>query len=338
MRHYLAAALAALVAGCDFTPVLDIATPAFEPALVLSGVLAADSTVEVSITAAIDPYGTNPIDRGTDDVSGGVPDGLTAEILRDGVSLGALRRVSRPCSSDPYSNARPDPPLCETMVSDVVTEAGGHYTVRAQAPGFPQAQATVAVPERVAVSLTRGASQTTGPRTDTDLTVAFQDPPAPGQRYALMVVSGAFSFESRVVGLCLNDDCTQRRDTTFTYTYDRRPLGYTTTDPILLAGARTIPSTGINFVTFPDDSFNGQHHAFQVRARQFQHPGQRDPAPIAGAWVVSIDDRTFGAYQIDWFSLGDENPLQEPVSLPSNVEGGYGLLGAVAIAEALLDF
>lgn len=341
----VALALAASLAACDFTPALDIDTPEFAPALTINGVLAADSTVEVSITAAADPYGLTPVARdssggpftvirGSDESRFVVPNGLTAEIWRDGTRLGALRRISRPCSDD----GRPDVPTCETMVSDVVTEAGGRYTVRTQAPGFPLAEATVTVPTRPVASVTGGASRTVGPRTDTDLTVTFQDPPGLGQRYALMVVTDSFTTRGRTYTGCDESGCVVVRDTTFKRFSNRSPVGYTTSNPILLAGARTIPSSGTDFITFTDESFDGQTRAFSVRAQQFDYAAAEDRqiAPLAGAWVVSIDAATFGAYQIAWFSLGEGNPFREPTRLPSNVIGGYGILGAVTITEARL--
>lgn len=349
MRFFLLAALAVTVAACDFTPTLDIDTPEFAPALTINGVLAADSTVQVSITAAVDPYGLTPVARDSSEGQfpvvrfGGknqfvVPDGLTAELLRDGVSVGPLRREEAGCPTGYVLDGVPETVPCDTMVSDVVTEPGVRYTIRARAPGFPLAEATVTVPARPDASVTGGAQRTTGARTDTDLTVTFQDPPGLGQRYALMVVTDSFTFRGSTGTQCDESGCVVVRDTTFRYSGNRNPVGYTTTDPILLAGARTIPSSGINFVTFTDESFDGQTRAFPIRAQQFDYsaPEDRQIAPLAGAWVVSIDAATFGAYQIAWFSLGDDNPFQEPTRLPSNVIGGYGILGAVTITEALL--
>ena len=335
LRLFLAAILAVLagaLGGCDFTPTLDVPLPDFEPALTINGVLAADSTVEVRVTLARDPYVIPPPDPdgrfNRPDVFY-APDGASAELLRDGASLGALRLDPRPCR-DVFDEAPVLEARCGAFVSDVVTEAGATYTVRASAPGVPPAEATVTVPARVPASATGSPSRQIGPRTDTDLEVTFRDPQGAGQRYTLMVVSGPYSYESPTY-------CDGCGDSTVTRHSNRVPIGYTTSDPVLLAGARTIPSSGVDFITFTDEAFDGTARTFPLRAQQFNYERAGEVAPIAAVRVVSIDDRTFGAYQIAWFGGGNDNPFAEPADLPSNVVGGYGLLGAVAITEALIE-
>ena len=341
MRLLLPALAALALAACDFTPTLDVPLPEFEPGLTLNGVLAADSTVEVRVTAAADPFG-----RGSRNVAFVVPDGVAAELIRDGVSLGSLRLDSETCedySSWDYTEPGGGLPTyeCGSFVSDVVVEPGRTYTVRASAPGVPDAEATVTVPARVPVSVTAEASverplANDGRRLDTDLTVTFRDPPGPGQRYGLVVIGRpvSYSYESTE---CRGFNCTPR-DTTITVYVPRPSVGYTTTDPVLLAAARTVPSTGTHFIAFDDAEFDGAERAFAVRAQEFWYPSYSggEPEPPASVWVASADAATFGAYQIAWFSGGEDNPFAEPVDLPSNVVGGYGLLGAVTINEARL--
>ena len=335
------AALALALAACDFTPTLDVPLPEFAPGLTLNGVLAADSTVEVHVTAAADPFGPR-----SGDAVFVVPDGAAAELLRDGASLGPLRLDSEACedhSSWEYTEPGDGPPTyeCGSFVSNVVVEPGRTYTVRASAPGFPEAEATVTVPARTPVSVTAGEPverplANDGKRLDTDLTVTFRDPPGPGQRYALLVIGAPVSYSYESSG-CRGYDCTPR-DTTVTVYVPRPSVGYTTTDPVLLAAARTVPSTGTHFITFADDEFDGTERSFAVRAQEFWYPSYDggEPEPPVGVWVASADAATFAAYQIAWFSGGADNPFAEPVDLPSNVVGGYGLLGAVTINEARL--
>ena len=328
MRLLLPALAALALAACDFTPTLDVPLPEHTPALTINGVLAADSTVEVRVTESADPYGTY-----SQDGVFAVPEDAVVDLYRDGVRLGALALRSEACVN--YSESIPPPPAdpptyeCGSFVSDVVVEPGATYTVRASAPGFPDAEATVTVPGRVAVSVEASEPRTHGPRTDRDLTVTFRDPPGPGDRYALMVVSGPYSYEGYY---CDNRVC---RDSTVTVYRDRDPLGYTTTDPVLLAGARTVPSTGTDFITFTDEEFDGTERAFVVRSQTFNYSDGTGLEPAA-VWVAAIDDRTFGAYQVVWFGGGEDNPFAEPADPPSNVVGGYGLLGAVTINEARL--
>ena len=331
----LATVLAGAASGCDFTPTLDVPLPEFEPALTINGVLAADSTVEIQVTATLDPYvapnGYSYTEGGVMGFRGGtffpVPEGVTATLARDGVSLGPLTLDVRRCPLGSGSTTYP----CGFLVSEAVVEAGRTYTVRAEAPGYPPAEATVTVPARIPATAATARPRPNGSWADVDLNVTLRDPSGPGDRYALMVVSGPYSYPDR--SACYRDAAdTVCPDSTLPLIYSNRErIEFTTSDPVLVAGSRA-PTANLRFVTFTDDVFDGTERTFQVRPKP---SGDRTPIAV---WVIAVDDRTFGAYQIAW--LGDQtgdNPLSDPVNLPSNVVGGYGLLGAVAITEAMLD-
>ena len=338
----LAALLAGALGGCDFSPTLDIPLPDFEPALTVNGVLAADSTVEVEVKAALDPYTRDALERAFR-----VPDGVSAELFRDGEPVGALRLDSETCQENPFYVIPGDAPAtfeCGSFVSDVVTEPGRTYTLRVSALGFPDAEATVTVPDRVPASAVGGPTVESplpndGKRFDTQISVRFRDPPGRRQRYGLVVVGGPYTYRFTERGLCVDPECTEVRDTTYTVYENRRPVGYTTTDPVLLAAARVVPSTGISFIAFDDEAFDGQSRALDVRAQQFWYPSYNrdEPNSPVGVWLITADAETYGAYQLAWFSGGEDNPFAEPADLPSNVVGGYGLLGAVTITEALIE-
>lgn len=337
MQRLLLLVLAGTMAACDFSPTLDVPLPEFEPALTITGVLAADSTVEIRVTETLDPYAPDGGLGGFE-----APEGTTVGLWRDGASAGSLRLDPNLCRfAESYDPGTPPEARCGVFVSDTVVEPGRTYTVRASAPGFPSAEATVTVPARVPITLVAGEPTSTpvptGTRVDRDLTVTFRDPPGLGDRYALLVMGEPFS-EDQVESRCVDEACTATRDTTVTYTYQFQ-LGYTTSDPVLIAGARVPPSSGPSFVTFTDETFDGTTRPFDVRVRSFGSPDREASAPEA-VWLVAVDAETFGAYQIAWFGYpaGDElNPFQEPLNLPSNVEGGYGLLGAVTINAALVE-
>lgn len=336
----LAALLAGALSGCDFTPTLDVPLPEFEPALTLNGVLAADSTVQVRIVAAVDPYGH----FGGRDVFD-VPEGTVAELFRGGVSLGPLRLDSERCrnttvSPQPGPGAEQPTFECGPFVSDVVIEPGATYTLRASAPGYPTVEATVTVPARVPVTLDVGPpveSEIPGyTRIQRDVTLSFRDPARAGDRYALLAVSGPWTYED-VYQTCDPGGC---RDTTVYHHVSMSRFSYTTSDPVLLAAARTIPSNGFSFVTFTDEAFDGQARSFDIRVTDLNTPGREPEAEFEAVWLVAVDDATFGAYQIAWFGYpaGDDfNPFQEPLNLPSNVVGGYGVLGAVTVNAAPVE-
>ncbi|MGB3545059.1 DUF4249 domain-containing protein [Rubrivirga sp.] len=351
MRRFFLALLVAVLAGtlgaCDFSPTYDVPLPEFEPSLTINGVLAADSTVEVRVTTTRDRYlsphsasrGFEPSDLFT------VPDGAVVELLVDGASAGDLRLEPRLCNSDDrFNDPNPMPEArCGAFVSDVVVEPGRTYAVRASAPGFPPAEASVTVPDRVPVR-----AEVSPPvevripgwiRVDRDVSVTLQDLSGAGDRYALMAVSGPWSY-TRERRICDSPE-TPCRDTTWTVNVPQTQFSYRTTDPVLLTAARTIPTNGINFVTFTDEVFDGAERTFEITVGNLVNPDRDDEGPtLEAVWVVAVDDATFGAYQVAWFGYpaGDDfNPFQEPLNLPSNVEGGYGVLGAVTVNEVRFD-
>ena len=56
MRSLLALIACVAVAGCDFTPALDIDTPPHEARAVLRGLLVADSLAVVRVSRSADPF------------------------------------------------------------------------------------------------------------------------------------------------------------------------------------------------------------------------------------------------------------------------------------------
>lgn len=239
-------------------------------------------------------------------------------------------------------------------MSDVVTEAGATYTLRAAPPGFPPVEATVTVPARVPVAGEVGdPRQTEVPPVDggtgytlieRDVTLSFRDPSGPGDRYALSVSGGPWSYDD-TRPICSGPDPSTCRDSTITYRFPGSQFGYRTSDPVLLAAARTPPSNGFSFITFTDEAFEGADRSFSLTVSYARYEEEEEGSFSANypdpkdVWLTAVDADTFGAYQVAWFGfpLGDDNPLQEPIDLPSNVQGGYGLLGAVTINAAPLD-
>ncbi|MEM0963159.1 MAG: DUF4249 domain-containing protein [Bacteroidota bacterium] len=341
LMRRLTLALLAVAAGtlgaCDFTPTLDIPLPDFEPALTINGTLVADSAATVRVTMADDPYAP----AGVYEPRFEVPSGTVVELLREESPVAVFRLDSKTCEGyNPYSSAR-QTYECGSFVSDVVIEAGATYTVRASAPGLPDAEATVTVPRRVPVTVYIGESAESplaneGKRLDTNVSLTIDDLGGQ-QQYGLLVVREPFTTEY-TVQVC-DDNRSPCRDSVVVQRFEPATVGYTTTDPVLLAGARTVPSTGVGFISFTDETFNGDRRTFDVRAQQFWYPSYQtdEPDPPIGVWLVAADPTTFGAYQIAWFSGGEGNPFAEPVDLPSNVTGGYGILGAYAITKAIAE-
>ncbi|WP_412068818.1 DUF4249 family protein [Rubrivirga sp. IMCC43871] len=93
--------------------------------------------------------------------------------------------------------------------------------------------------------------------------------------------------------------------------------------------------SGISFASFPDDTFDGRTKTFTLSPSDRYAEGYRDGRLRIQIAALSAD--LYDAYRISYFSGGDDNPFAEPVNLPTNVVGGYGIVGAVTLAEATFE-
>ena len=323
----LAAVLAATAltacAGCDFQPTLDIETPAFDGGLTLNTVLFADSTVQLRISRARDPYGTQTTSTGS---FGFAPvNDATVTISRDGSPPEPLPFVSRTCTGGDPRTGEPVGGECGRYESATPILAGTAVVIRAEAPGTPPAEARVRVPERAAVTATVEPGPVRENLPTDRVTLRIQDAPGLGQWYGLDVLQ---SFAYTGTGtFCDPAGC---RDSTFTSGYTGQ-TSFTTADPILLAGLRGIPGTN-TFVTFSDRLFDGQERAFTIESLRYPTT-ENQTASRRTVRVIAFDRPIVEAYEQAYFSLGEENPFQQPTDPVSNVSGGYGLVGAAAITE-----
>jgi hypothetical protein len=222
---------------------------------------------------------------------------------------------------------RQDPFECGAFVSSEPVEEGATYTLRAEVPGLPAAQAIVTVPVRAEVQAIEEAS---GDPETRRLRVRLRDVPGAGSRYSLVVHR---EFDRYVTTVCAVGG---PRDTTVALgTPARYETRFATTDPVLLAGARE-PGDALQFVTFTDDTFDGAEHEFTLDVPTVDPASSALPTGRLTVQVAVISDVLYDAFQITYFSLGDYNPFAEPINLPSNVDGGYGRVGAVAVTEVTL--
>jgi hypothetical protein len=325
MRLSALVAALALVGGCDFSPTLDIETPEYRPALALAAVLYADSMAHIRVTASSDPYGPRPNSQTRYEVLRTA----TVTLSRDGGPPEALSLRSRRCD-DPYA-----PPVdgqlqtyeCGGFASAAPLQGGATYTVRADAPGLPPVEATVTIPVPVPATATRERG-TPSNGLDTDrLTLRFHDVPGLGQRYSLDALLGGEVSRHPVCSgtppVC--------RDTTYTSPFFRQ-TSFTTQDPVLVVGLRGVPGT-TNVVTFTDELFDGQDRSFTIEALVYGYSDDQIQPPRRIVRLLSVSEPLYQAYQQAFYSFGDGNPFREPADLPSNVRGGYGLVGAAAVTE-----
>ena len=319
-----ALALAALlVAGCDFTPALDIDVPEHEARAVIRAVLAADSVAVVRVGASQDPYGVRSASYGPP-----ATPAARVTLLREGGAAETLALRSEPCVD--YSGREERTYECGAYVGAVPVEAGATYTVRVEVDGLPMAEGSATVPPRPTVTVEEEASDGVARR----FRVRLEDPAGASDRYGLGFIRSYASYATETTcdgaGVC--------RDSVVGGS-NRLPLLFSTSNPVLLAAARQVPGDGIELATFIDQTFDGAEFSFEVDVDDYPAYGCYDSGEFAlvcgplTVQVAALSASVYDAYQISAFSLGDDNPFAEPANLPSNVEGGYGVVGAVALVE-----
>ncbi|PAP75239.1 DUF4249 domain-containing protein [Rubrivirga marina] len=318
------------VAGCDFTPALDIETPPYEAGLVVRSVLVADSVALVRVGESWDPYEGRDLRNYQYGSSQQASGDAVVTLFRDGQFVERL--ALRPDSCEAYG-LPPDPETgfaptfpCGPYAGTVPIEAGATYTIRAEAEGLPPAEGTVTVPRRPTLAV---VEEPTAPNADRRLRVTIGDPGGPGDLYGLSLLRSTVSTRSTT---CVNGVCT---DSTYVIRRDSRALtSFDTSDPVVLAAAREVANSGISIATFPDETFDGRSKSFVITPSSNYAQEDTDGALVVQLAALSGD--VYDIYQIVSFSGGGDNPFAEPINLPSNVEGGYGLVGALALAEVAL--
>ena len=313
-----ALALAALlVAGCDFTPALDIDVPEHEARAVIRAVLAADSVAVVRVGVSRDPYGVRSGYYGPE-----ATPAARVTLLREGGAAEVLALRSEPCVD--FSGLEEQTYECGPYVGAVPVEAGATYTVRVEVDGLPPAEGTVRVPPRPAVTVVEAAGGA-GRR----FRVRLEDPAGAGDRYGFGFVranGSVYQIETCDEGGVCRDSVVVDLGP------DRYPVPFQTSDPVLLSATRQVPGEGVDFATFTDRTFDGGPFTFAVDVDDYEYVFGYAPLTVQ---VAALSASVYDAYQVGAFSLGDDNPFAEPANLPTNVEGGYGVVGAVALAEVV---
>ena len=320
--------LAVAVAGCDFTPTLDVDTPDYAPGLVLRSILVADSVATVRVGESFDPYegSVSPNRNSREETLDAV-----VTLLRDGQPVERLMLGADSCEAygrppDPETGL---PPYyaCGPYVGTVRIEAGATYTIRAEAEGLPPVEATVTVPRRPAVEVVEEPAAFEEARR---FRIRIADPPGAGDLYGVSLLRSTLTVRSTT---CENNVCT---DSTYVVRTDGRgQTSYETSDPVILAASREVAGSGVALATFTDETFEGREKAFTITPSPAYTRDDTDGRLTIQ--VAALSPNAYDLYQIVAFSGGSDNPFVEPINLPSNVEGGYGLVGAAALAEVTFE-
>ena len=247
MRLTLALLAIVGLAGCDFTPVLDIELPAHERALYFAGVVAADSTIRIGAGVSQDPY------RYTDDELNNPPP-VTVVLRRDGRPDEALvQQLCEVYTGGDFPEERP----CGEYASPSRLAPGETVQFIASTPGLPDAVATVTVPLRPQVALGEVVRVSNGGYAFTDgYDVRFElaDRGGVADFYGIAPVATYLQPDYRACEY--GGDCPEVAVT--------EPQRFRSSDALLLSAGRALPDDGFRFVAFDDHVFAGSTRSFRI--------------------------------------------------------------------------
>ena len=328
MPARLALALCVTLAACDFTPAIEIETPAFAPAVVVRAILSAGEPAVVRLSLSGDPLAAPvaPADR----LPTPTPAGATVTIFRDGRPVETLAPRRQTCYAAQHSSCntttgrtdveRSGPYDCSAFGGTLPVEPGATYTVRATVPGLPPAEATVTVPRPATVTVTEEGGDAVTRR----LRVRVRDVPGAGTRYTLAFYR---EFEAYTTTVCRRGGA---RDTLvatpFPFRFQTR---FATTEPLLLADVRE-PMATLFLAPFTDAGFEGGEISVVIRADAAVPPTHLVLSGGLQVQVSTLSETLYDAALAAPALFGGEDPFAEPSELPGNVAGGFGLVGAVA--------
>ena len=321
--------LALLAAGCDLSPTVDVDTPDFETRLSLRAVLGVGSPARVRVGIARDPFAAV-----ADGARAEVPDDVTLTVWRGDDLVDTLPFAPRTC----YEQRRftCDAETGQTVVDETGPYECGRYvgtvrldagpvTVRAERPGLPVAQAEVVIP--AAPVLSARATGLAGGR----LGFGFEVDDVPGQasRFGLALLREYDRVERSVCAVG------GLRDTTLAIEPRTYATSFGTDDPVLRAAAREVDDRH-TLIVFDDASFADTRGAFTLNTEPDDRSGRLGTGRFA-VQLAALSPVLYDYLRETTFALDTETPFDEPANLPSNVTGGYGHVGAIAVAEAPAD-
>jgi hypothetical protein len=304
-RFLLALTLGLTLAACDFEQVIELDVPPYEPRLTVGSFPTPETAFSVYLSrsqSALEPSTLDPLDLAVEGARVALFDG-------DGVFIDSLGPCLT-CDAAPgsYVSARGLRP-----------EPGCTYTLRAEAPGLPPAEATTTLPAPPAFTVRFDGLGDPTPRGDRPVRLTFTLDDPPGEHvYGLSVSSrwshGEESFSCRYPFLSAEPALREGLgDIDEAINVDFFDVGFD-------------PGNGLRAffgAYFRDDLFAGTAHAFtlDVLTESCGPPG----VELSVAVTSLAEDYVRYQQTIALQSQTEGNPFSEPVRIHSNVEGGLGV-------------
>jgi len=287
-----------IAGGCDFQRTVEIDGPDHSPKLVVNSEIRPGQPWRVDVSKSIGAFQSGEPEDSTSTVSD-----ATVTVYQNDQRQGTLSLDSR----RQYSTQRFTP------------KRGTEYTVRVTAPDLGTVEATDRVPHMPPAQL--GAQEIEGRDTNFDraLQLTINDPADTTNYYHIALQQNGYYRDSTSI------DTTGVSDVRF-QTRDRSIINEMSGEFEL--GEQN--SYQGREATFRDPLFNGTQQRIELRVFDRVYFSNRDEARIE--YVLYLSAVSKDLYQfLRTRRLHDgteENPFAEPVEVHSNVEGGYGIVGA----------
>ncbi|HSI91237.1 MAG TPA: DUF4249 domain-containing protein [Adhaeribacter sp.] len=277
------------LASCEM--IVDVDLPPHQPKLVVNCLLTPDSLVTVRVYQSL-----GPLDR--QDVS--EIRNATVILLEDGVEVANL-----PFISGNQANYYQSPVLKPQPLKN--------YTLIVKAPGFPDAQGSCMIPGKVPIlnaTIRDSAGLDEGGSYYSRLVVTFQDPAQTKNYYNL---SGQYLYSYSPAPW----------DPNAPRVYNYYPIYF-------FSNLKDVEEGGDNGMLLKDDLFNGRQYDLTLNfyppyGGGGSSPAQQDTFRIAFKNASSEYYEYYRKLQPHLYNQGGDIFSGEPVVMPNNIQGGYGI-------------
>lgn len=305
--------------GCGDT-VTEVSFPDTEPRLTVTSYFNPDSTWRVRVSQS-SSLAENRRGRQLGGVEPLPPVGnATVQILRSGQVVDTLRNID--LDSPLYAD------YDGTYGTAFTPTAGASYTLRVEAPGFDPVTAESAVPAPIPVTHASFSDSvyiyqpdSANPEPVSQFTFRFTDPPGERNYY-------------RVVLYPRRNDVTRGFAPIDVFTINAEIDRDLFADPGTFASGDWVEEFPFRrSVVFTDNAFDGQEYELTVSV-----PISRSYLYGYEAVLSTISEEYYKYRQSVWLQeVTAKNPFAEPVTIQSNVEGGFGIFGgARSMASTLV--
>lgn len=286
--------------GCDFQRTVDVDGPKPSPKLVVNGEIIPSRPWRVDVSRSVGAF--EPGD--TEDSTFTITD-ATVTVSHDDAEQGPLRLDS----------------LNQYSTRQFTPRVGQKYTVRVTAPELGTVTATDRVPPAPSARLTDREMDPAGPYYDHTLQLTVDDPPDTTNYYHIALRQNVYYRDSTSI------DTTGIIDIREFKTRSRSIVNEMGRDAEL--EDEELNSYSGREATFRDVLFDGTEYQISLQVAGRFSFSSREARVEYILYLSALSEDTYQFLRTSRLqSRVEENPFAEPVEVHSNVEDGYGVVGA----------